>query len=658
MAKIQKVKPEVKSAIQRKSAYSLPNNPSDAGYKADDIRRAFYKPIIDITNSALSEIDRVIDEINKVYGFLTENIDMISEVTGNVYSGADGLTYSFEDNKFSITGYNGQAEELRLPDMVLYQNIRYPVVAIKEEAFSGKEIKSVEIASSITEIGDKAFNGCNLLTAVKFDGNATLGTEVFTEGKIDFSVSKEYLTAYETSLASYKKSLTGYDTVASNAKTLAERKINGKPLSDDVTLSAEDVGAYKKGQTYSREEISQIYDGVALGYVENAGKASNYTEGGGIAKAIKDIQDKFDDIEKSKIYGVDGINKSSLTRTGSSIGFGYSRDGYEIQSDFDNCYPWSGIHDVTDEKGNVFVYIPKFYSRVDSNSDGTYKLQISGKRHAGFTTLFIDGAGNELDYVLVGKYEGSVGDNGKICSKTNQTVAVNLTIASYRTKCESNGAGYQQYDLLIDGIIKHLFTVEFATTNSASIMNGFRSGSAALVTGHTDPVSTPSGSYNKNSSSNSSANGSNTAACKYRGIENPWGNVEKYCDGINFNDAKRYFCHTPSSYVSFQYDTPYIEAGTRVIGSHAVQRVSTLSHYNLHKSYGLLFWDDNDTALDDKAFGSAWYSLSTSGKVALTLGGYYSTSYSGLWYYGGKAITNGYSSVGGRLCYKPINTEA
>ena len=45
MAKVQKINAEVKSAIQRKSAYSLPNNPTDSGYKADDIRRAFYKPM-------------------------------------------------------------------------------------------------------------------------------------------------------------------------------------------------------------------------------------------------------------------------------------------------------------------------------------------------------------------------------------------------------------------------------------------------------------------------------------------------------------------------------------------------------------------------------------------------------------------------------------
>lgn len=53
MAKIKKVSAETKAAIRRKSAYTLPNNPTDSGYKADDIRRAFWQPIVDISQSAI-----------------------------------------------------------------------------------------------------------------------------------------------------------------------------------------------------------------------------------------------------------------------------------------------------------------------------------------------------------------------------------------------------------------------------------------------------------------------------------------------------------------------------------------------------------------------------------------------------------------------------
>ncbi len=61
---INKVSEKTKDAIKRKSAYSLPDRPSDQGMKPDEIKRAFWQPIVDVTNSTIAELDRVIDEIN------------------------------------------------------------------------------------------------------------------------------------------------------------------------------------------------------------------------------------------------------------------------------------------------------------------------------------------------------------------------------------------------------------------------------------------------------------------------------------------------------------------------------------------------------------------------------------------------------------------
>lgn len=64
MPKIEKVSENVKTAIRRKSAYGLPDRPSEYGMKPEDIKRAFYQPIIDMSYSAITEIDRVADEVN------------------------------------------------------------------------------------------------------------------------------------------------------------------------------------------------------------------------------------------------------------------------------------------------------------------------------------------------------------------------------------------------------------------------------------------------------------------------------------------------------------------------------------------------------------------------------------------------------------------
>lgn len=66
------------------------------------------------------------------------------------------------------------------------------------------------------------------------------------------------------------------------------RTINGKPLSGDIVLSAADVGAYKKSETYSMSEIDQkeIYAHAAF-WAEESEHARNYTKGGGIDRKFR-----------------------------------------------------------------------------------------------------------------------------------------------------------------------------------------------------------------------------------------------------------------------------------------------------------------------------------------------------------------------------------
>ena len=146
--------------------------------------------------------------------------------------------------------------------------------------------------------------------------------------------------------------------------------------------------------------------------------------------------------ELDKIYGVDLVgsaNPNALTRTDDAVGLNVTVGTSEITSDFDNCYPWSNIEEVTDDFGNVFVKIPKFYSKITKNSDGTYKHQLSGTKHEGFDTLFKVGA-KEIDYVMVGKYEGS-GSSSKVYSKSGQTPLVEITMDNFRNGFKAHGAG-------------------------------------------------------------------------------------------------------------------------------------------------------------------------------------------------------------------------
>ena len=56
------------SAIKRKSAYALPDNPTGSGMNAEKIKNAFWTFAIDENDSIVAEIQRIIDEINTDIG--------------------------------------------------------------------------------------------------------------------------------------------------------------------------------------------------------------------------------------------------------------------------------------------------------------------------------------------------------------------------------------------------------------------------------------------------------------------------------------------------------------------------------------------------------------------------------------------------------------
>lgn len=339
------------------------------------------------------------------------------------------------------------------------------------------------------------------------------------------------------------------------------------------------------------------------------------------------------------IYGVDKVgssNPNALERTDKAIGLNVTVGASEITSDFDNCYPWSNIEEVTDEAGNVFVKIPKFYSKITKNADGTYKHQLSRTKHEGFDTLFKVGD-SEIDYVMVGKYEGS-GSSSKVWSKSGQTPLVNITMDDFRNGCKVHGAGYQQYDFLIDLIIKELWLVEMATTNSQSIMYGYANDNSSIInTGATDTVATPTGSPISNTDGKH--------ACKYRGIENLWGNIWKWCDGISFNGNSVYVCTEPTAYSAGKTTGLYEYYGTSASSNGFVKTVAPLAEGSLIQYITAVGADESSYYCD-----RSWQG----GTVLNCSGKWNNGTRAGLWYWDSDntASTSG-SSIGGRLCYKP-----
>ena len=62
--KVTKVSDQTLNAIKRKSALAMPNNPSDHGMKAADIKNGFVAFVTDANNSVIDEVNRIVDEVN------------------------------------------------------------------------------------------------------------------------------------------------------------------------------------------------------------------------------------------------------------------------------------------------------------------------------------------------------------------------------------------------------------------------------------------------------------------------------------------------------------------------------------------------------------------------------------------------------------------
>ena len=225
MDRIQKVNAEVKSAIQRKSAYTLPNNPTDSGWKANDIRKAFWQPIIDNANSAITEIDRVVDEVNGYLNYAVKGLDSIVSVAGSYYHSSTGLIYTLSEEGFVVSGYEGEEVSLAVPAHIYHDGQYVKVVGIAGEAFKGKAIEHIEIPETVGIIGDSAFASCMKLATVVFKGESELGSGVFGSTNTVYTVPKEYLTAYQSSLASYvlsvENQVRGVNTIENNANDIA-----------------------------------------------------------------------------------------------------------------------------------------------------------------------------------------------------------------------------------------------------------------------------------------------------------------------------------------------------------------------------------------------------------------------------------------------------
>lgn len=246
--------------------------------------------------------------------------------------------------------------------------------------------------------------------------------------------------------------------------------------------------------------------------------------------------------------------------------------------------------------GQVMLYQPKFYYQrtylKDTLTNHGYSIQkesilLSAEERVGFKLhpLFKSGD-EELDYVLLPAYEGSVfdvSDNSylannesgvdffadKLCSiagvKPLNGTKNSLNIEKLQALASNRGEGWQLTNAEAESALQMLEIVEFGTMNGQTalekgLVNVSRTGTTdcSAITGSTSSLGNKSGIAESTIVDSDGTRTQYTTdgyrAISYRGMENPWGNIWRIIGNMtvrgtgNTTGGIPYYNETPLSF--------------------------------------------------------------------------------------------------------------
>lgn len=323
-----------------------------------------------------------------------------------------------------------------------------------------------------------------------------------------------------------------------------------------------------------------------------------------------------------------------------------------------NAYYGDAGYTEDGSNGQVMVKIPKFYYKVTPDSDGGLDgvnirkctWEISDTADDGFALhpAFYDASGNEIDYFLYGAFDGvgqrdsAYGTSYNTASDKLSSVAGssmlpvnNLTRATARTMATNRGVGWYSAGVKQTMAVQMLMAVEYGFNSQIAIGQGVVSASAATYAGQTTGNVTSGTQDNK------------TTPVNWRGIENFWGNVWDWIDGLNIDNRTPYFCNS----YTFVDDTAtgYTQIGFNLPSSNNF--ISALG-YDSNNDW-IMLPSEASGASATSTIGDNCYS--NSGWRVARLGGRWSNgSYAGAFYWYCYSYSSyAYSDVGARVMFVP-----
>lgn len=345
----------------------------------------------------------------------------------------------------------------------------------------------------------------------------------------------------------------------------------------------------------------------------------------------------------AQIYGATwaGGSSTAWTRTDAAAGFTdpvpqmKSGSNWTVgSSPFDTISPWKDMEIVDDATGGKLVKIPKYYYKW-TKTGTSMTLQVSMKNFDGAHVSPAhadrgDGTG-ERDVVYVGRYHCA----SDYKSKTGVACKASATRSAFRSSIHNLGAEYWQYDFAMYWTIMMLYLVEFADWNSQKVIGyGCSDSGSVQNTGFTDAMP-----YHTGTTTTSRTTYGHT---QYRHIEDLWGNVLDWCDGIRFSSSDVYIINKPADFSDSAGGT---KVGTRPTSS------NWISAWNVPTASGLE-WALYPSAVSggEQTYVGDYCYYNSSGVVLGVGGGYDQNQNRGAFCLNGYYSASGsYSSIGSRL---------
>ena len=351
------------------------------------------------------------------------------------------------------------------------------------------------------------------------------------------------------------------------------------------------------------------------------------------------------------IMGVKRQISSSATaweRTDGSVGMvaNATHDGTAVQNNFDTAPIYADIITVdisangninrkygdadfsfTNPVGYIVTYFPEFwYKRWQA--DGWEYIQISNIEQQGF---------EYSEPFYIGRYDAS-GSSSAVTCKSGQAPFTSVSITSLRTYSRNIGSGWGQIDIWRWSMLQILYLVEYADYNSQNTLGyGVCSGSK-VNSGQCDSLGMKSGTTNNDKKH----------AVIYRGVENIFGNIYQWLDGINIGTGpKSWVCKNRSQYASDKTASPYVQVGYTEASSNGYIKTMGYDANNPAIQRATAVGGSDNTYCPDYFYSTAGYSV--------FVGGYCSSDlYCGLWYAVYSSSSNASTHIGGRLLFIPV----